>query len=138
MSSRNVGCFVRLVRLLSCFSDSISCVTEVKTTFIINMGALKSLKWVNVRDKLLFNELVMVYKCLKNLTPGYLHGRFKYRAKTHQRVTRQNNDLTLPRYRLAKTILQGAKLYYSIAKDIRDTGNLNAFKKRIFKFLLNS
>ena len=24
---------------------------------------------------------VMVYKCLKNLTPGYLHGRFQYRAK---------------------------------------------------------
>ena len=142
VSSRNVGCFVRLVRLLSCFSDSISCVTEVKTTFIINMGALKSLKWLNVRDKLLFNDLVMVYKCLKNLTPGYLHGRFQYRAKTHQRVTRQNNDLTLPRYRLAtgqKTFTyRGAKLYNSIAKDIRDTGNLNAFKKRIFKFLLNS
>ena len=34
--------------------------------------ALKSLKWLNVRDKLLFNDLVMVYKCLKNLTPGYL------------------------------------------------------------------
>ena len=24
---------------------------------------------------------VTVYKCLKNLTPGYLHGRFQYRAK---------------------------------------------------------
>ena len=28
----------------------------------------------------------------------------------------------------------GAKLYNSIAKDTRDTGNLNAFKKRIFKY----
>ena len=63
--------------------------------------ALKSLKWLNVRDKLLFNDLVMVYKCLKNLTPGYLHRRFQYRAITQQRVTRQNKDLTLPRYRLA-------------------------------------
>ena len=55
--------------------------------------ALKSLKWLNVRDKLLFNDLVMVYKCLKNLTPGYLHERFQYRTKTQQRVTRQNKDL---------------------------------------------
>lgn len=31
---------------------------------------------VPVRDKLLFNDLLMVYKYLKNLTPGYLHGRF--------------------------------------------------------------
>ena len=63
-------------------------------------------------------------------------------VKTHQRVTRQNNDLTLPRYRLAtgrKTFTyRGAKLYNSIAKDIRDTGNLKAFKKRIFKYLFNS
>ena len=28
-------------------------------------------------------DLVMVYKCLKNLTRGYLHGRFQYRSKTH-------------------------------------------------------
>ena len=84
----------------------------------------------------------MVYKCLKNVTPGYLHGRFQYRAKTHQRDTRQNNDLTWPRYKLAtgqKTFTyRGAKLYNSIAKDIRDTGNLNAFKKRFFKYLFNS
>ena len=66
----------------------------------------------------------------------------QYRAKTHQRDTRQNNDLTLPRYRLAtgqKTFTyRGAKLYNSIAKDIRDTGNLNVFQNRIFKFLFNS
>ena len=75
--------------------------------------ALKSFKWLNERDKL-----------------------------TQQRVTRQNKDLTLPRYRLAtrqKTFsYRGAKLYNSIAKDMRDTGNFNAFKKRIFKYLFNS
>ena len=58
------------------------------------------------------------------------------------RVTGQNNDLKLSRYRLAtgrKTFTyRGAKLYNSIAKDIRDTGNLNAFKKIIFKYLFNS
>lgn len=33
--------------------------------------ALKSHKWLNVKKKLLFNDLVMVYKCLNNLTPDY-------------------------------------------------------------------
>ena len=73
---------------------------------------------------------------LKESTTGYHHGRFQYRAKTHQRDTRQNNDLTLPRYRLAtgqKTFTyRGAKLYNSIAKDIRDAGNLNVFQNRNF------
>ena len=102
--------------------------------------ALKSVKWLNVRDKLLFNDLVMVYKCFKNLTPGYLHGHFQYRAKTDQRDTRQNNNLTLARYRLAtgqKTFTyRGAKLYNSIAKDIRDTGNLNVFKREFLNIFL--
>ena len=31
---------------------------------------------------------------------------------------------------------RGAKLYNSIAKDIRDTGNVNVFQKRIFKYPL--
>ena len=66
----------------------------------------------------------------------------QYRAKTHQRDTRQNNDLTLPRYRLAtgqKTFtFRGAKLYSNNSKDVRDTGDLNALKKRIFKYLFNS
>ena len=52
-------------------------------------------------------------------------------TKRVQGDTRQNNDLTLPRYRLAtgqKTFTyRGAKLYRSIAKDIRDTGNLNMY-----------
>ena len=45
-------------------------------------------------------------------------------TKRVQRDTTQNNDLTMPRYRLAtgqKTFTyRGAKLYNSIAKDIRD------------------
>ena len=45
-------------------------------------------------------------------------------------------------YRLAtgqKTFTyRGAELYNSIAKDIRDTRNLDSFKKRIFKYLFNS
>ena len=35
--------------------------------------ALKSLKWLNVEDKLRFNDSVMVYKCMNNLTPGYYY-----------------------------------------------------------------
>ena len=39
--------------------------------------------------------------------------------------------------RLSPTVGQNC-MYNSIAKDIRDTGNLNVFQNRIFKFLFNS
>ena len=41
---------------------------------------------------------MMVYKCLKKLTPGYRYGRFQYRAKkTNQRDTRHSIDCTYKR-----------------------------------------
>ena len=59
---------------------------------IIVSEALKSLKWLDVRDKLIFNDLFMVYKCLKKLTAGYLHRRFQNGQKLTGHY-RQNNDL---------------------------------------------
>ena len=64
-------------------------------------------------------------------------------TKRVQGDTRQNNDLTLPRYSLPtgqKTFTyRGAKLYSSIAKDIKDTGNLNMYviKPGFFKKMKN-
>ena len=104
--------------------------------------ALKSLKWLNVEDKLRFNDSVMVYKCMNNLTPGYLSERFQLRSKIHQRNTRQNNDLTLPKCRLATGqrafAFRGAKIYNHLSNHIRDTESLSVFKKRLFNNLFNS
>ena len=47
--------------------------------------ALKSLNWLNLKGKLLFNNLVMVYKCMNNLTPEYLYERFQHHSEIHQR-----------------------------------------------------
>ena len=103
-------------------------------------GALKSLKWLKwLKDKLLFNDLVMVRKCLNNFTPSYL--RFQRRSIIHLRNTMQKNDLELLKCRL-KTgqrsfAYSGAKLFNDLPRNIRETNDLNLFKKRIFKHILN-
>ena len=83
--------FIRVVRKLQPVQNYACRIVAGLRKYDHVSEALKSLKWLNVKDKLLFNDLVIVY----------LHRRFQYRAKTQQRVTRQNKDLTLPRYRLA-------------------------------------
>ena len=104
--------------------------------------ALKSLNWLNVKEKLLFNDLVMVYKCMNNLTPDYLRKRFQHRSEIHQRDTRQKSDLSLPKCRLTTGqrafAFRGAKNFNSLPKFIRDTKSLSCFKKRIFKNIFNS
>ena len=104
--------------------------------------ALKSLKWLNVKEKLLFNDLVMVYKCLNNLTPYCLRERFKQRSEIHHRDTRQKSELALPKCRLATEqrafAFRGAKIFNSLLKFIRDTETLGSFKRRIFNNIFNS
>ena len=61
--------------------------------------------------------------------------------ETHLRNTRQKNDVELPKCRL-KTgqrsfAYRGAKLFNDLPKNIRETNDLNLFKKRIFKHILN-
>ena len=52
-------------------------VTDLKKYYHFS-EAPKSVKWLNVKGKLLFNDLVMVYKCMNNLTPDYLRERFQH------------------------------------------------------------
>ena len=61
---------------------------------------LKSLNWLNVNDRLLVNNLLMVHKCIHNLIPSYLTGKFTQRSKIHGRNTRGSGELDLPFCRL--------------------------------------
>ena len=103
---------------------------------------LKRLKCLNVKEKVLFNDLVMVYTCMNNLTPDYLRKRFQHHSEIDQRDTRQKSDLSFPNCRLATGqrafAFRGAKILNSLPKFIRDTESLSGFKKRIFKNIFNS
>ena len=104
--------------------------------------ALKSLKWLNVKEKLLFNDLVMVYKCMNNLPPDYFRERFQYRSEIHQRDTRQKNDLTLPKCKIPTGqrafTYRRVKIFNSLPKEIRNKKSLNLFRKKIFYEYFNS
>jgi len=101
--------------------------------------ALKSLKWQNVKEKFLFNDLVMVYKCTNNLNPDYLRERFKQHSEIHQRNIRPKSELTLPKCRLAARqrafAFRGAKSFHSLPRFIRDTIHNMLFS---YYFFINS
>ena len=62
---------------------------------------LQQLKWLPVSYTLRYKDAVMAFKCLKGLAPPYLARRFTSRTQTHDRVTRQMDDLDIPFYRTA-------------------------------------
>ena len=61
---------------------------------------LKSLKWLSVSDKLFLYDSIMVHKCMNGRARGYRMNKFTRRSEVHDRSTRYNKDLNLPRCRL--------------------------------------
>ena len=57
---------------------------------------IKSLNWLTVKERLYFNDAVMVFKCVNNLVPEYLANMFVPRSHIHSRVTRSCNLLHIP------------------------------------------
>ena len=48
-------------------------------------AGLRSLQWLNVKQRLMVNDAVMVHKCLEGLSPSYLSEKFSNRASFHDR-----------------------------------------------------
>ena len=83
---------------------------QLVQTFAIVLGlkkfdhisqGIKSLNWLTVKERLYFNDAVMVFKCVNNLVPEYLANMFVPRSRIHSRVTRSCNLLHIPRCRLS-------------------------------------
>ena len=101
---------------------------------------LKSLKWLSVSDKLFLYDSIMVHKCMNGRAPGYLMNKFTRRSEVHDRNTRYNKDLNLPRCRL-KTgqrsfAYRGATCWNRLPKDLKEVVNTGTFKKRLVNMLL--
>ena len=61
----------------------------------------RSLGWLEVTEKILFNDLVLAFKCVNGLAPDYLIKYFVKRSAVHNRNTRGCNSFVVPRYRLS-------------------------------------
>ena len=102
---------------------------------------IKSLNWLTVKERLYFNDAVMVFKCVNNLVPEYLANMFVPRSRIHSRVTRSCNLLHIPRGRLSSGqrafTYRGCKLWNNLPNDLKAAENVNAFRLRLLNALLS-
>ena len=101
----------------------------------------KSLKWLNVSEKILFNDLVLAFKCINGLVPEYLSNYFVKRSSIHSRNTRGSGDLNIPLCRLSTGqrgfYFRGVRQWNNLTKDLQDVKHLNNFKKRLSNSIFN-
>ncbi|CAH3175879.1 unnamed protein product, partial [Porites lobata] len=94
----------------------------------------RSLK--DVTEKVLFNDLLLVFKCVNGLAPDYLGKYFIKRSAVHNKNTRGCNDFVVPRCRLSMGqrafYFRGPKEWNGLPDNIRNTKDIVSFKRRLF------
>ena len=85
----------------------------------------RSLKWLDVTEKVLFNDLVLVFKCVNGLAPDYLGKYFIKRSAVHNKNIRGCNNFVVPRCRLSMGqrafYFRGPKEWNGLPDNIKNT-----------------
>ena len=85
---------------------------------------LRSLRWLNVKQRLMVNDAVMMHKCLKGLSPSYLSDKFSTRTIIHDRQKRYTDNLNIPPCKINAGqrgfYYRGVKIWNKILKFLRD------------------
>ena len=83
-------------------------------------AGLRSLRWLNVKQRLMVNDAVMKHKCLKGLSPSYLSDEFSTRNIVHDGQTRYRDSLNIPSCRInagQRTFYLGVKIWNNLSRD---------------------
>ena len=100
---------------------------------------LKSLNWMNVKDRAGFHRLCLMYKTKNGLTPEYLSDKLTTISDIHSHNTRSSkrNDMATvkPKNNQQMRTFQyiGAKSWNDTDPTIREKSSLNAFKSAYLK-----
>ena len=96
----------------------------------------RSLRWLDVTEKVLLNDLVLAFKCVNGLALDYLVKCFVKRSAVHNRNTRGCNGFVVPRCRLSTGqrvfYYRGPREWNGLAGNIKNITEINSFKKTLF------
>ena len=98
---------------------------------------LTELKWMSVRQRVVFNQLVFVWKILNGFTPSYMSANVSYVKETHTRLTRSASDdlLFIPAQHRKSFYLSAFKLWNKLPFNVRKTMSVDVFKKHCTSFI---
>ena len=102
----------------------------------------RSLRWLDVTEKVLFNDLVLAFKCVNGLAPDYLGKYFVKRSAVHNKNTRGCNNFVVPQCTLSMGqrafYFQGPREWNGLADNIKNTKEIGSFKRTLFKNMFHT
>lgn len=102
-----------------------------KYTHIKDM--LSALNFQSVKQRIIFNTLVLIFKIKNQLLPNYLNSILKLNSDVHERSMRRRSQFRLPLFLRSRSqnsvFYRGLKLFNELPDEIRRCVNLMQFKK---------
>lgn len=109
--------------------------------FISIRQMLDALSFMTAKERMLYNICIFVHKMVCGMMPQYLLREVEFVKEVHNYNTRQKESIKITYCRTntgQKTVTyKGYQIYNRLPKKIRDTNNLNEFKKSLSKKLKN-
>ena len=103
---------------------------------------LNTLKWLSVKQKIVMNTLIFIFKVKNNLMPNYLQRRLVTRSEIRPYSLRNNNNLHLPFFRNCRTqnmlFYKGIQIYNNLPDNVKIETNLLRYKHCIKHFVKNN
>ena len=88
--------------------------------------------YLPIKEHLKYRDAVLMHKRGYNQAPSYLRQMFTKRKQTHDRETRNQNELDIPKYRTAtgqRTLrYRGTNIWNALDEELKSTANLKHFK----------
>ena len=96
---------------------------------------ISALGWLPIKEHLLYRDTLLMFKCINGQAPSYLCDKFKQRNQIHNRNTRGNEELDIPKFRTStgqRTFkYRGTKLWNELNKETKLINNLASFKIKL-------
>ena len=99
---------------------------------------LDTLKWMSVRQRILYNQMVLMWRIVNDMAPEYLHKNLVYAADTHNYNTSSasDNNLFLGRGHRSSLFQNCAAKWNKLPAKLRRIDKLNSFKKSLTTHVL--
>ena len=128
---------IQRVQKLHNFAATIACGNVRKYDHAIPF--IDKLNWLKIENKCLFDTCVLFYKILNNQIPSWLLNLTPV-GEVNQRITRQLNDLFIPRTNTLtggrNMAIRGSSLWNGLPGDLKEICSTQGFKSRLKKHFL--
>ena len=95
--------------------------------------ALNDLGWLTVEEQLRLRDVILMYKCVNNVVPGYLNCKLGKRSDAHAYNLRNSDHLNIPKCRTVAAqrgfFYRATKSWNNLRSETRSAQTLRSFKK---------